>query len=61
MGSNHTQFLGGYTRIHGMVPVGFLLLGQCLCEPQGISVGHRVVSLCLTTCMTTEEAGNVGI
>lgn len=61
VGSNHTQCLGGRTDIHGMVPVGFLLLGQWLCELKEISIGHRVVSLCLTTCITTEEFGNVGI
>lgn len=61
MGSNYIQFLRGCTGMHDMVPVSFLLLGQWLCEPKEISIGHRVVSLCLAPCITTEEVGNAEI
>ena len=44
-----------------MVPVGLLLLGQWLHEPQRLNIGHRMVSLCLVTCMMAQEVGNVGI
>ena len=44
-----------------MVPVGLLLLGQWLHEPQRLNIGHRMVSLGLVICMMAEEIGNMGI
>lgn len=61
MGSNHTQFQEGSSGVHDIVPVSFLLFGQWLCEPKEVIIVHRVVSLCLAACITTEEVGDVGI